>query len=862
LDAAAAAVPYLADLGVTHLYLSPVLQAMPGSAHGYDVADPTALSADLGGPEAFERLSVAAHARGLGIVLDIVPHHLAVGRANPWWWDVLRFGRRAHFAGVFDIDWDAPEERLRDRVILPVLDDHYGRVLDAGRISLQPDADDLVVVAIDDWVAAPLSPGACGTLVEELADRAGDAVLGMVGRVLARLDDPDVGRETRYDDWSAARTAVEARLDDVAEARAAWREVLTDASADPDRLHALLERQPYRLSRWQSAAHELGYRRFFDVSSLVALRSERPEVFAATHQLALRLLAEGQIDGLRVDHVDGLADPAGYVQRLRDAAGESAWIVLEKILGPYERLPPAWDVDGTTGYDLASLLTPLLVDPTGQEELESAWRAFTGESRTWEEHQHEARSQVLEDVLGSDVSRLTELLVRVCEERREDRDFTRAELRDALVALCVAIPVYRTYGRRGEDGWELSPEDAAVLSASVDRARVACPDLDGGLFVLLQRLLTAPATPLEEELARRVQQLTGPAVAKGDEDTALYRYTPLLALCEVGHHPDRFSVEPGALHSWCAEAVAQHPATMTTTSTHDTKRSEDVRARLAVLAEDPAWWRRTVDELHDLTAAHRGPLVDPGAEWLAYQTLVGAWPIDVDRLWPVVEKSVREAKRATSWLRPDSAYEAELRAWLDRSLADDAVGKALERAAARIRRAGWANALAQVALRLTCPGVPDTYQGCEVWDLSLVDPDNRRPVDLAALHDRLRALDGSTPADCWEADPDSGDAKLAMLRDLLALRRRHPGAFPGGPYAPLPVTGPEPLGAVAFTRGEHVAVIVPRFPLRGASRHDDTTVTLPTGRWTDAMTGAAFDGGPLTVTAACRAFPVAVLEQS
>ncbi len=593
----AEAVPFLADLGISHLYLSPVLQAHDGSNHGYDTVDVETISKELGGMEGLAHLCTMAHGRGMGIVLDIVPNHLAIGdRANRWWWEVLADGAHAPHAGFFDIDWRSPEPRLRGKIVLPVLDDHYGRALERGAIRVVSDDVELFVVAVGDDLVLPLSAGTLGEILRSVASELDDEVIALASRTLTDLRAP--GGRTDAARIADARAAIDATVDRlrVSDPDGVARTiVLTRLADDPVALDTLLASQAYRLARWQVAADELDYRRFLDVNSLVALRTEDPEVFDATHRVIGGLLRDGSVDGLRVDHVDGMADPAGYCARLR-ALAPRAWLGVEKVLAAGEQLPP-WPVDGTTGYDHAALTTPFLVDPRGEERLTKAYQEVTRDQRTWDEHAVAAKAEVLRTLLGSDVARLVELLVGICERRRRVRDFTRVELHDALVAVASHTAGYRSYMRWTVDGRaERTQDDIEYVTRSVRSARAVYAELDPGLFDLLQLLLGfSTGGAAEQELAVRFQQLTVSTTVKGDEDTALYRACRLLALDEVGHDPSRFSVSPDEVHRWAAHIAEAWPRTMLATTTHDTKRSEDVRARLAVLAEVP-------DDLADAAA--------------------------------------------------------------------------------------------------------------------------------------------------------------------------------------------------------------------------------------------------------------------
>jgi (1->4)-alpha-D-glucan 1-alpha-D-glucosylmutase len=868
-DEAAAVVGYLAELGVSHVYLSPVSQAAPGSTHGYDVVDHGRVSDDLGGPEAHRRLVEAIAGAGLGQVLDIVPNHMAItGPENRWWWDVLENGPSSRWAGHFDVTWDPPEEKLRNTVVLPILGDHYGRVLDRGEIRLERDGPTFTVRYFEHTL--PVDPRSLAPLLEEAARGAEDEDLGFLAaafRRLPRATRTDAAAVTeRHRDAAALRRMLGARLAEREDDTAALDRVVAETNADPDRLDRLLDAQNYRLAYWRTGRRELGYRRFFDIDTLAGLRMEDPEVFADTHDLVLRWVADGTVSGLRIDHPDGLRDPAVYFERLAGATG-GVWTVAEKILEPGEDLP-AWPVAGTTGYDRLGLIGGLFVDPAAEGSLTATYGELTGAPTGVAEVVHEARGLAVRELLSADLDRLTALAVEICEGRRHQRDRTRDELHDAVAELLAAFDVYRTYVR-AEAGLARS-EDVARIEAARNAVAQRRPDIDPELLGFLADLLAlrlADRTPLEDEWVMRFQQLTGPAMAKGVEDTAFYRYTRLLALNEVGGDLARFGVGVAAFHAANADAHDRWPATMTALSTHDTKRSADVRARLALLSEIPDRWAEACGQWMAASAHHwAGSEPDGHAQHLLFQTLVGGWPLDADRALAYLAKATKEAKLRTSWTRPDSSYDAARDRYVAAVLADDALVAGIDAFVAPLVAPGRVNALAQVALQLTVPGVPDTYRGDELWDLSLVDPDNRRPVDFDRRRRLLAELagDGLGPGELL-ARMDEGLPKLALVRAALGLRARRGEAFgPGeaGAYVPLAFAGPAAAHGVGFTRGGSVAVVVPRLVLGLAAGGgwDTTTVTLPPGPWTDVVTGAAVAGGPVPVGDLLDAFPVAVLE--
>jgi (1->4)-alpha-D-glucan 1-alpha-D-glucosylmutase len=859
-ERAAELVPYLATLGVSHLYLSPCLQARPGSAHGYDVVDFRRPSAELGGETGWSRLCAAVQAHGMGVLLDIVPNHMAVGSGdNSWWWDVLENGPSSRYAAYFDIDWERTR-RAEEALLLPVLGDHYGRVLEAGELSLEREGTRFCLRYGPHRF--PAAPRSLPDFLAPAAERCGSALLAFAARVLLALPLPTAtdraSVERRHRDKGALYVLLDRLLVEEPEVRDAVDAEVQRLRRDPDRLDAFLGHQNYRLAFWRIASRELGYRRFFDIDPLVALRVEDPGVFADTHALVLRWLEQGAIDGVRVDHIDGLRDPLAYLQRLR-AARADAWIVVEKILEPSERLPADWPVDGTTGYDFLNLVGGLFVDEAGEKPLTQLYASVTGEPVDYAALLLECKRHVLDELLGSDLRRLTELLIEVCRRHRRHRDYTALELEAALRELAACLSVYRTYVREG--GAAPRDVDRHHVRDAVECARRNRPDLPPDLFGFLgELLLLGVPGPVETELALRFQQLTGPAMAKGAEDTAFYRFHRLVALNEVGGDPRRFGVSPESFHAACAAASAHAPAGLLATATHDTKRGEDVRARLALLSEIPQAWADAVSRWSERCARHRrGPWPDRAAEYLLYQTLVGAWPIDAARLTAFLEKAAREAKLHTSWRAPDPPYEDALRQFASAVLADAEFRADLEAFVAPLIPAGRINSLAQTLLKLAAPGVPDLYQGAELWDLSLVDPDNRQPVDFGRAQRLLESLEQATPESVL-AGSEAGLPKLWLIRKALALRARAPGLLgPGARYEPLPARGPRAQHVVAFARGGGCVALAPRLVLGLGGDWQDTRLALPAGRWTDELTGESLWGGEVRLAALLARFPVALL---
>jgi (1->4)-alpha-D-glucan 1-alpha-D-glucosylmutase len=861
-DDAAAIAGYLAELGVSHLYCSPILQAAAGSTHGYDVVDPGRLNAELGGAPGYQRLTGHLTAAGLRQVVDIVPNHVALaGRANAWWWDVLENGPSSRYASYFDIDWDPPERKLTATVLMPVLGDQYGRVLEAGDIVVTRQDGSFAVRYYDH--EAPVSPRTLAPLLTKAAARAGSEELESLAVAFGRL--PHASRTDRAAvvERHRDKEVLRARLAELGqtepEVAAAIDAEVEALNHDPDALDDLLGQQNYRLAYWRTGAEELSYRRFFDIESLAGLREEDEAVFADAHRLILRLVADGTVDGLRVDHVDGLADPEGYLARLRDATA-GAYVVVEKILEEDEELPRSWPVAGTTGYEFLNHVNQLFVDSRHETAMRDCYARFTGQREDYAEVVYAAKVQIMREDLAAEVERLTALLADVCERHRRHRDYTRRELRDALRELIAAFPVYRTYVRAGH---LVTAADRAHVATAVAAARQRLPDLDAELTGFIGELLTG-GYPGEAEtgFAVRFAQVSAPVMAKGVEDTAFYRYQPLVSLNEVGGDPGRFGRPVADFHHAMAAAARRWPEAMLTLSTHDTKRSGDVRARISLLSELPEAWERAVARWAERNRRHKhGGWPDRNAEYLLYQTLVGAWPIDPGRAGAFMAKAAKEAKVLTTWIDPNAGYDDALSEFVTTVLADQDFVADLEDFLAehRLVERGRVTSLAQTALLLTCPGVPDLYQGTELWDLSLVDPDNRRPVDYQVRRGVLDGLAGAGPEEAL-ARSDEGGPKLWLIHRVLGHRGRHPDAYgPGSGYEPLHVRGPGARHAVAFARTGGLAVIVPRLVASLDEAWPGTTVGLPDGDWIDVLTGDKADGGDVSVATLLRRFPVAIL---
>ncbi|HET9982301.1 MAG TPA: malto-oligosyltrehalose synthase [Longimicrobiales bacterium] len=896
--------PYLSALGISHLYLSPVFRARAGSTHGYDVIDPTAVSPELGGEAAFRALAAEARTHGMGLLVDIVPNHMAADPQNPWWRDVLRHGRASGFAEFFDIDWEKGGGQVR----LPILGRHYADALDAGELRLALDDDGLELAYFD--YRLPLDPATWPDVLASAAD-ASPQLHALVEqlREIPPADAPaaepegrsrrsaDLGRRLRrlHDQDPAVRDAIEAGLAAFDAGRA--------GAAAADRLDALVARQPYQPVFWQMAAQEINYRRFFDIGDLVGVRVEDPAVFDATHDLVLRWVRDGVVDGLRVDHVDGLADPTGYLRRLAAAAanGGAAYLVVEKILAPGEPIPAAWPVAGTTGYDFLNTVNGLFVDPAGMERLSQVYAREAGVTPDFPALAREEKKRVVQLLFAGEMRSLESELAALAALDRRGLDLPAPMLGRALLEVTARLPVYRTY-LRPED--PPSERDRDVIERALAEA-AAVPDVDATAVAFLGRVLLEPGPDRDahDRFVLRWQQFTGPVMAKGVEDTALYNYHVLVAASEVGGNPGRPAVGVAEFHRHMAATAERHPHTMNATSTHDTKRGEDVRSRLDVLSEMPEEWEEALPRWREWNAGLKRelggrPAPDVLDEILVYQTLLGAWPADpadegafAGRIREYLTKAAREAKRHTTWQDPDDAYEAALHGFATALIdgrADPRFREEFERLRAELAFHGTRNALAQLVLKATAPGVPDFYQGTELWTLTLVDPDNRRPVDYDRRERLLATASPGAPEEAGGAaagpggppaalldDAGGGRVKLWLTAATLRFRREHAGLFAEGEYLPLDVAGEQMEHVVAFARrrgSEWAVTVAPRLTARlargrlavGPNVWRETRVRLPEGApaaWRNALTGGRLDAtdGGLAVADALATLPVALL---
>jgi (1->4)-alpha-D-glucan 1-alpha-D-glucosylmutase len=830
---AASIVPYLRALGITHVYASPILKSRAGSPHGYDMVDPSRIDDERGGDAGLAQLIAALREAGLGLIVDFVPNHMGVLHAdNPWWLDVLEWGRASPHAHAFDIDWDALRFEPREKVLIPVLGRPYGEALDAGEIVLRYDPREGSFSAWYYEHRLPIGPPHYRAILQAVvrhsgADEsaAGRALLALA-RERGRPGHPTCAQAPAY---KAALAVIDGGAGVIAAGLAAYRPA---GGRGARALHRLLDRQAFRLADWRLASTQINYRRFFDINALAGLRVEDARTFDAVHARIAPLIADGTLAGLRLDHIDGLADPAGYCRRLseliaglRPNAEEPFRIFVEKILGEGERLPPLDGVDGTTGYEWLNVVSRVLVDARGLPALDRTWRDVSGERRPFAAILDGAKREVLDKLLAAEFRTLCRLLARIAAGHFRTRDLSADRLRAALAAFITRFPVYRTYVAE-----RASAADRAVIDRTIAAARAGAAASDSPVFDFLRDAVTldliAPGRAGYSRIrvrrfVRKLQQLTGPVMAKALEDTAFYRFHRLIALNEVGGHPAADGLGVDGFHRLMRERVAAGAGGLTATATHDTKRGEDARTRILAVSELPDEWAAAVAEWRAANARHIrhvGGRRAPSAahEHLLYQALLGCWPLDRDvaslreRFQSFARKAAREGKVETSWLDPDETYEDGLARFIDGILADPAFVRSFDAFAQRVALLGALNSLSQLALKMAMPGIPDLYQGTELWDLSLVDPDNRRPVDFAA---RERALQAISPAPGWPALvrnwPD-GRIKLALTHRLLAWRRALGEVFAHGDYVPLTVEGPHRDHVIAFARrhGEDAAILV------------------------------------------------------
>jgi (1->4)-alpha-D-glucan 1-alpha-D-glucosylmutase len=917
-------VPYLDALGIRDCYASPYFQARAESLHGYDITDHNKLNAAIGSRAEYDAWIADLHAHGMGQIVDFVPNHMGVGEPlNLWWMDVLENGPSSFYAPYFDIQWKPLKSDLEDKVLLPILGDQYGRVLERGELQVRFGAGAFYLHYYDHEF--PIAPGTYRHILQIALDKLGpfkdedfyaefQSIITALEYLPRRTEtDPErIAERTREKEIIKRR--LERRCQEAPQVQAAVVQAVTQINGTPgeprsfDALDLLLNDQSYRLAFWRVAAEEINYRRFFDVNDLAAIRMELPEVFDATHQLLLELIAAGAVTGVRIDHPDGLYLPKEYFEKLqrRCAAalgiplpedGRAIYLLVEKILSGNETLRKDWPVHGTTGYEFGKLVANVLVDASAEQAMTKTFQRFIGHSMHFGHLIYAKKRLVMRLSLANDVNVLGDMLDRLSEKNRWFRDFTLEALARAVRETIACFPVYRTYV---EPGQPVSDEDRAIIERAVTAAKRRNPALEESVFNFLRDILLFRFPENLDDDARRehahfvlkFQQSTGPIMAKGLEDTAFYIYNRLAALNEVGGEPQHFGIGLDEFHQSNFERQRDWPATLLATSTHDTKRSEDARARMLAISEVPQLWRSALQRWRVINKRWKRILEDAAApdaneEYLFYQTLLGTWPMDgmgraeptatpeyIERIRAYMAKALKEAKMNTSWIQPNEQWDSAMNEFVARVLDPSPKNKFLPTflpVAEEIARLGAINSLSQVALKLTAPGVPDIYQGNEIWDFSLVDPDNRRPVDYERRREMLRSLETSSPAELLRQWPD-GRIKLFLTQRLLRFRREHPLLFQHGTYSPLTVNGMFAENCVAFARehdGKWIAVIVPRlssrigFPPIG-EHWEDTAVELPASL---AREGAkelftcrdlVADNGTLKIAGAMAILPFAV----
>jgi (1->4)-alpha-D-glucan 1-alpha-D-glucosylmutase len=852
LAAAAEVLPYLKSLGISHVYLSPCLQASTGSKHGYDVADATTISSELGGEEGWDQFVAAANTQDLGILLDIVPNHMAASPQNQWWDDLLAQGPFSPYADFFDV-------RVKDtapfRIELCSLARSYGEALRAGELKLSlVDGSPRINHFDNSW---PLAAASWGALLKAASDEADDSIsqrqidcfakLGKL-RAIARpsAEERDSYRHYRDDATSLLQSAY--RSGDLAQ-------MIERVNEDVARLDAVLSRQYYALHSWTLSGELTNYRRFFEVDSLVGIRTELQSVFDATHARYARMLTRKDIAGLRVDHPDGLAEPREYFKRLRNLL-PAGRIYAEKILEDDERLDESWHLDGTVGYDFLAKVNRLWMDDRHTDALTSIYNDFTAQSVNVGALVRQKQREVLDTAFFADLGRLTELLVRIASSDYDSSDLSPRYLREALAAVTAALPIYRTYRTSAS----INANDARVIRETLQTARLSSPLIDPAIFEFLESLFCkSRLNELETEFVTKWQQLTPAVMAKGVEDTTFYVFDRLLSCNEVGASASMLGISSDKFHEYCYYLSEHWPNNLLATSTHDNKRSEDVRTRISLLSEIPDRWSQMVHQWARMNAdAWRNRNPDRHAEYLMYQTLIGAWPIGEERCWQYMLKALREAKINTSWHRPNPAYEEKIQIFTQNVFANPEFISSLEGFVAPLVLPGRVNSLAQTLLKLIAPGVPDFYQGTELWDLSLVDPDNRRPVDYVARARLLRAC-SEMSAEAVLGDWDSGLPKIWMISQMLRFRQQRPDVFAADSrYQPMAASGTRLSNLFCCRRGDDLIAIVPRFGMSVADDWQDTYLPLPKGEWRNLFSGSS-NSATAIPTQLFRHFPVALL---
>ncbi|MGA3172107.1 MAG: malto-oligosyltrehalose synthase [Chthoniobacteraceae bacterium] len=902
---AGALADYLRELGISHVYASPYFKASPGSTHGYDVTDHNGLNPEIGSTEDYQKYVEALKGNGLGQIVDFVPNHMGIGPLNPYWMDVLENGQGSKYAHYFDIDWHPLKVELFGKVLLPILGDQYGRVLERGELQLHYEQGTFYLTYYD--TRLPINPRSYAGVLKKALELAALAAEDEGGNELQSIATAAEHLPHRFEtagekvaERGREKEVIKKRLERVcqehphiAAAIEAAVQFYNGRKGEPhsfDALDELIGEQGYRLSYWRVAAEEINYRRFFDINNLAAIKMELPEVFEGTHRFIFELIKSGAVTGLRIDHVDGLWNPRDYLEHLQTKYGEvmgkpgnqcGLYLLVEKILLSGEKLHPDWLVHGTTGYDFTNQVIEMLVDRGAERSLTETYHRFIGDSIKYDDLVYQKKQLIMEVSLASEVQVLAHKLNRLSEKNRWYRDFTLNALMVAVREVIACFPVYRTYA---EPGRSLSEHDRQAIERAVRAARRRNPGVEASIFQFLREtlLLKFPENIDEEDRAEHLrfvmkfQQCTSPITAKGIEDTAFYIYNRLAALNEVGGEPNHFGTAPEILHKQNAARLADFPHAMLATSTHDTKRSEDARARLAAISEMPEAWRRAVQRFRTANRKHKRDVEgeqapDANEEYLIYQTLAGAWPLDgvitdefVGRIQKYMAKAIKEAKVNSSWIQPNENWDNAVREFIAAILDTKKRNSFLDvfqPIAEEIAQIGAINSLSQLLIKLTAPGVPDIYQGDEIWDLSLVDPDNRRAVDYEKRRQMLREVRRDSPEEMM-ANWRDGRIKMFLTQKMLTYRREHFELFAKGEYLPVQSTGAYAESVFAYARryeGLMLLVIAPRvtervgFPPIG-ERWKDTVVDFQAGQtMRDLFTGRDYFA-PLTQSLAALPF--------
>lgn len=793
-------IPYLSKLGISHIYFSPYFQAEAGSTSGYDVVDNQQINEELGGENELQKLMQEMNPY-LGAILDIVPNHISIKTdKNKLWIDVLRNGQKSIYAHFFDINYNPSQKKLAGKVLLPVLGDYYKNELENGSIQIVKVDDDYFIKYYEHNF--PLNSAS----IEKIKKTGED--IASINKDLQTLDE-------------------------------------------------IINMQFYFLAHWQTADKEINYRRFFSINHLIGLCIEQPDAFEYVHKNIFQMLENKQLDGLRIDHIDGLRSPADYLDKLRNKAPDT-WIVVEKILGPAESIPQNWSIQGTTGYDFLNLVNGLFVNPAAKKPLSYLYRQITGENRRYKEMLYKKKLLLLEKNFAGETSRLLDILEQISMNHKDYRDLTLSEMKEGLSIIIGYFPVYRTYIKNFDE--PISRQDKNYIEYAISTSKKKNPQVHPLVWNFFTDLLLAKLKGERElDFILRFQQLTGPLMAKGAEDTAFYCFNHLVSLNEVGGEPSRFGTSLKEFHNFCAKMQTDWPLTMLATSTHDTKRGEDVRMRINMLSEIPQQWENVVKQLFDMNKKyHSGNLPDANTEYLLYQTLVGTWPIEHRRLLEYMIKAAREEKVHTSWNKVEETYEQALTSFIQNILNDSEFIQSLETFTASILRPAMLSSLSQTLIKYTAVGIPDLYQGTELWDISLVDPDNRRPVDYELRENIFAQMEKMSAQQALEK-LDSGLTKMYVIYQCLKIRRQYQECFAAhSNYIPLEFTGTMTKHIVGFVRSDKIITIAPRFLISLNNDWKNTAAALPSGRWKNIFTGRKFEN-LIEIMNLLGEFPIALL---